>query len=334
VTANSELEADPRLSDIVLGRAQKQINDLATFQTGDEYDHQKSVFEYMKSVEQKYLDPKKDKIAGFRIGIPRIDNTINGFQRGLSYIVGGLKKTGKSRFAVNVAAKLLEQSLGGVIFSMEMPVNKIHACFIANAAKIDTSNLHSGNMTPEQIGMFTHHANRYLGQELYISKQSAISPDVVRARIRAQRVKHAVDFVVVDYIQRMRIYGMESRTKEVERCALDLADIGRDENVIMIILSQISGEYEKMPGRNIPIYAFFKESQAIVESADVVIALYDPNRGKEQEGIEDFKNLKSVIIQRDGKGDIFCDLQARLQYAQFEETDETHKQEEKPWIPE
>jgi hypothetical protein len=102
---------------------------------------------------------------------------------------------------------------------------------------------------------------------------------------------------------------------------------------MMIILSQISGEYEKMPGKSIPIYAFFKESQAIVEAADVVIALADPNRGKENDETQDFKSLKGIIIQRDGRGDVFCDLQARLQYAQFDETDDTPREGRPPWVP-
>ncbi len=318
--SQSELEANQDIADTIMLNMQKEITRVITSQAVDEYNHQESVHNFMKSVEEKVTSPKVDKIAGVRIGIPKIDNTINGFQHGLTYIVGGLKKTGKSRFAINAVSKFLEQGLGGIVFSMEMPIDKIHACVVANRARIDTTNINNGNLSPEAMQKFSMTAGKYLNENLYISKQSAISPDIVRSRVRAQRVKSKVDFVVVDYIQRMRISGMESRTKEVERCALDLADIGRDEDLIMIILSQISGEYDKMRDKaGLAIYAFFKESQAIVESADAVIALDDPNRGQENDETLDYKNLKSIILQRDGKSDIFCALQARLQYAQFEE---------------
>jgi replicative DNA helicase len=144
--------------------------------------------------------------------------------------------------------------------------------------------------------------------------------------IEKVRTIHPVDFVVVDYIQRMRIHGMEKRVNEVERCAIDLADIGRDQNVIMIVLSQLAGAAEnKNATDKAPIYSFFKESQAIIESADVVIALDNPERGEAKTGKETSTKLKAVILQRDGASDVEIDLSAELQYSRFFCVDQYHQ---------
>ena len=123
-----------------------------------------------------------------------------------------------------------------------------------------------------------------------------------------------MDFVIVDYIQRMHVAGAESRTKEVERCANELADIARDEQVVMVIISQLSAEAEKITfvqssasrGKaHAPIYAFFKESGAIIEACDAAVALVDPARGTPFDTEADSKELEAIILQREGATDVF-----------------------------
>jgi replicative DNA helicase len=279
-----------------------------------EYNHDSSLEQYTAYLADGMT---RQNLKGYQSHLGLIDKTINGWQKGLSYVIGGLKKTGKSRFAINLMSVLLNQNIGGIIFSLEMSENQIHNCIVGSRLGIDTAKMGTDRLIHSDFDKIVTHMNIYKDQKLYISRKSAISPDYIRLIIRSRKSKQPVDFVIVDYIQRMRAKA-ESRTKEVEKCALDLADIARDENVIMIVLSQLSGAAETNRGKA-PIYAFFKESQAIIEAADCVIGLDDQNRGKEfvpDEKLE--KELIAVILQREGISDVWLKLKAQLQYPRFE----------------
>jgi replicative DNA helicase len=211
----------------------------------------------------------------------------------------------------------LADGLSGLVFSMEMNEKKIHDCVFGTRLKINTAKMGTNRLSQSEYQQIINECNNYAYQNLFISRKSGINPAFVQNMIRMRKRSGRLDFVVIDYIQRMTASG-ESKTKEMEKCATKLADITRDENVIMIILSQLSGEAEKR-NSGAPIYSYIKESQAIVEAADVIIILEDPNRGKEPDGLDipEFKNLNAVVLQRDGASDIWIKLRARLQYSKF-----------------
>lgn len=290
---------------------------------GIAYDHKKSVEETVTEI-----GAAKDRagaLKGIKSMMPDIDRKINGWQHGLFYVIGGLKKTGKSRFVLSLASHWLKQGLGGIMFSLEMGTQKIHQCVFANRARVNTAVMGTGSITEQEYRKIVDEVNMYLNEHFYISKKSGISPDEMKIIIANVKTLWPVDFIIVDYIQRMKAKA-ESRTKEVERCALDLADIARDENVIMIALSQLSGEAEKHTGER-AVYQYLKESQAILESADCGIMLYDKNRGILDNYKPDLnsKEIVAQIIQRDGESDISFILNAQLQYSFFGCSEKKHE---------
>ena len=278
----------------------------------EDYSHKKSVEKYLNYLEKGMIG---NALKGVNSHLGDLDKVINGWQRGLTYVVGGLKKTGKSRFALDISSCLLSQGLCGIIFSMEMSENKIHDCIFANRLKINTAKFGTSSLTQDDYRSVIEECPKYMQERLFISRKSRIEPEYIKEFIRHVKRKYPVDFVIVDYIQRMKGRG-ESRTKEIEYCMTSIADISRDENVIMIALSQLNKDAEKKGGES-PIYSHYKESQAIIEAADTIITLDDPNRGKEGMGNENYKELDAIVLQRDGVSDVWIKLHAELQYSKF-----------------
>lgn len=290
------------------------------------YDHKQSVEDAVLAIAE--AKERKGALKGVSSPMPDIDKKINGWQRGLFYVIGGLKKTGKSRFVLSLANHWLKNGLGGIIFSLEMGTRQIHQCVFANRARVNSAVMGTGSITNDEFQRITDEVSKYQTEKLYISNKSAISPDEIKAIITSVKTRWPVDFVVVDYIQRMRVKA-ESRTKEVERCALDLADMARDEGVIMLALTQLAGSAEKATGDK-AVYEYVKESQAIVEAADCALMLFDKNRGIMQDGYglpRDSKEIIAQIIQRDGESDISFKLNAQLQYSFFGCPDIKHEGE-------
>jgi replicative DNA helicase len=289
-----------------------------------DYNHAESISDTISEIGK--AKDRQGALKGITSGLPDIDRKINGWQHGLFYVFGGLKKTGKSRFVLSLASHWLKRGCGGIMFSLEMGPQKIHQCIFANREKVNTAVMGTASISQDEFMRISQEANSYQKEHFFISKKSGISPEEIREVIKIVKARWPVDFIIVDYIQRMKAKA-ESRTKEVERCALELADIARDENVIMIALSQLSGEAEKHQGEK-AIYSYLKESQAILESADCGIMLFDKNRGVMNDGFEltkDSKEIVAQIIQRDGESDISFVLNAQLQYAFFGCSDRKHE---------
>lgn len=269
--------------------------------------------EYIADIDDAFT--RGGRLKGERSGLRDLDSLLNGWQRGKIYVIGALKKTGKSRFVLNAASHFLDANLKGLMFSMEMGRFQILDCLIGNREEIETQDIRSGRMTAKETKRAKTQTHRIALQQFTIDKKSACTVDYIRNHIQQAKRGGVVDFVIVDYIQRMKGARAESRVREIESCAISLADIARDEGVIMIVLSQMSGEAEKSRGST-PAYAMFKDSQAIVESADVAIALVDKNRGKPSQG-ENWKDIDAIVLQRDGPSDMFVTLKAELQYSKF-----------------
>jgi replicative DNA helicase len=158
-------------------------------------------------------------------------------------------------------------------------------------------------------------------QPFYITTKGGITPDYVRSTIRKVKRTQPVDFVIVDYIQRMKGTKRGERSGELEECATTLADIAREENVIMLVLSQISNEYEKdvkVKKDKASIINYAKGSGAIIEACDVAIGIDTPGHEEVDPLSVEYVPIDAEILQRDGISGVRIPLKAVLKYAKFE----------------
>lgn len=324
--ALTESIADIDSLDCNISDVQTKINDIALLSVNDvEYSHGHSVMETFETMDAIRKD--KGKQIGLRTPWNEMNLAMSNLRQGRTYIIGGLKKTGKSRFAIHLTSGLLQDGHSGVWFSMEMQPFAIHTCLLASRTDINTNELQTGNLIERNQERLKEEAMKYVNEKLYISNKSGVSPAYISTVLKARKHKSKVEFVVIDYVQRMRGRGngKNGRVDELENIMADLSDIARDENVAMIILSQLSGEAEKKTGN--PVYSYFKGSQAILECADAAIVLTDANRGTPTD--LDYKQIDAMIIQRDGQSDVEINFNAYLQYSKFVETKREKKTEKK-----
>lgn len=279
--------------------------------------YKKINYVHSESVEQcqQKIDKNRNMVGelkGIKSGLVDLDTHIRGWQNGKLYVLGGLKKTGKSRFAISIVSHWLNFGANGIFFSMEMREDDIHTCVLANRLAINTAVIGTSKLTNEQYNLIDTESKRYKNQGLIINRTSSIRAMDVKNEILRQKSKGEVKFVVIDYLQRMVGDGA-TRAAQVEGIITKLADIARDENVIMLVLSQLSGSAEHKTDS--PIYAFFKESQAITEACDCALVLFDEERGKEKSS--DGFILKCMVLQRDGESDFVIPIFSELKYSRF-----------------
>lgn len=309
-------------SDVVkmLNWASGQITDLLTENyNGKEYKHGESLVEFLVDIDNNRKG--KNKFKGISSHLPDLDWLLSGWQKGKVYLVSGLEKLGKSRFVRDLFSTWLDKEHGCIMFLLEEDPSAVHECIIGARTKIDTFHFNTTQLTQRDYEKISEETNKYKNQPIYISTESAVTPQYIKSTIQKQRIEFAkigcdLDFVAIDYIQRMSSEA-PSKHEETEKIASLLADIARDENVCLIEVSQLVSSAEKQ--KNVPLHTQIRFGKVFKEAASTIITLDDPERGVKDSETEsqDFRTIKAHIIQRKGKSNITIDLCAELQYSHF-----------------
>jgi len=228
------------------------------------------------------------KIEGYSWGISDLDKWTSGLVNPRVYVVGGLKKAGKSRFLIFLMKNLHEQNIPTAFLSLEMPsyeVNKLlRACFCG----IDDLRLRSSSyLSKEMLKRLSSVKidNTVLGVEC----RAGLELKQILSRIR-KYAKMGFKVIIIDYIQRID-HDRNKQAQELENISIKIADSARINNIIIIILSQLNALGEKQ----VPNMGHLKGSGGIGEAADTIILFDNLYRRTKKENV---KNKIDLYIEQ------------------------------------
>lgn len=252
-------------------------------------------------------------IAGYSWGLTDLDKITGGIELGKTYVVGGLKKSGKTKFALNTTLCLWESGIKPGWISLEMGRYYLIRWILSHVAQVDAHTLKTGMIRPGDWNKLTTAAGKLgNGNEILIDDRAGLTIPQIRATIRRFAQKGA-QVIFLDYLQRINISTNkgDNRATAIQKATVDLADIAKDYNVALIYLSQLNNSAE---GR-IATIADLKESGGIGESVDCAIIINNMDRISKKKD-EKTNIAKFVIEQRDGEGDMI-EFVMQLQYSRF-----------------
>jgi replicative DNA helicase len=283
---------------------------------GKEYNHEETMNILLTQLEKAALQDKT--IRGTPINIGCVDEIISGIEIPMFYVLGALKKTGKSRFMMHMACQLENNGLGIAINSLEMTPLQLNACALAHFSGIDQSNLGRLKQGDTQK-VFSKAIATMSNMNITYTREYFVKD--LWSRIDYMKSKRKIDVVFVDFLQRLKDDRYKGdRVREVESVAQALANMSRELNISIIALSQLSGAAEKLEPEIVPDMSYLKESQAIAENADCIMMLHNPKRHEtpltEKNGVMTYEcqRYKMLIEQRYGltgrevefNGDLRC----------------------------
>lgn len=322
---NETLKIDDPLE--ALRALQEYAGEAVLSRKSEAYDQHKATEEVLGVLEaaaERETSPAAN-ITGFSTGIPKLDNLTNGIEWGNTYVVGALKKTGKSRFMTYLAMQVMKRGAGVLVESQEMDAYRLNLLALSNLSGINSRNL--GRTLPPGDHAKLEMATQLLRGLPWVIYRDKTAADI-RSRIIYERTKRPIDVVMVDYIQRMRDPSFKNdRPREIERICHDLADMGRELKVAVVILTQLKGEAEKVgkgkgEADKMPDMSHAKESQGIPESADVILTLHNPDRHDnpfQEDGSYRYPTIKCKVEQRYDVSGPVISLTADLSTCNFSE---------------
>ncbi len=271
-------------------------------------------------------------------GFRDLDEILGGLFPGL-YFIAARPSFGKTALMLNIAlraanAPCTPRTAVG-LFSLETPHTNLSLRVVCAQSGFDSTKIRTRNLKNEDWGTLTRAVNEASKLPIFIDDRSGISVQQIHAALRRMKVEarkveggqvvQELGLVGIDYLQLIEgIKKRESnREQEVASIAKRLQRLAREESLAVICLSQLNRACESRQNKR-PMLCDIRESGAVEQEADVVIALYRDEKYNpdttESRGITE----AIVLKHRDGKTGT-VELKFSPNNLRFEDLDKEHR---------
>ncbi len=220
---------------------------------------------------ERYKDRKAnpDKYESIKTGFYWVEK-YRAIAKKRTAVIGARTNIGKSILVSNMVTRALLNDYKILLFTPELDKEEYIDRMLCAEAKVSLDNWKAGKISDadnEAIG-----AVRYkLAQKahnLYIEDRGSQSAGFIINSIKKHMLNHQVDVVVIDYLQKLRYYG-DNTKRAITDMMEKFCSFGKDNDIAMIIVSQLRRSDKPEPEVN-----DLKESGDIENFADSVILLH------------------------------------------------------------
>ena len=265
-------------------------------------------------------------IHGLETGYHNIDHRLGGLQPGELVIVGARPGMGKTAYALNIVRQVgLQRKPGAVlVYSLEMTGGALVQRLLAAQGKVKKDLLRSAKVFDHQdsVARLTAAAGALMDLDIRICDTPGLTVRDIRAMALAERRRHGVRLVVVDYLGLVEFEGRDRSTADqVAEMTKTLKRMARELGCPVLLLAQLNREVDKRANKR-PVLPDLRDSGAIEQDADVVQFLYrDEYYYKEK---SDHPGQVEVITAKCREGEIGSDYLTWLGQYQLMESNSTY----------
>lgn len=262
---------------------------------------------------------------GLPTGLHDLDRKIMGLNKSDLILIASRPGMGKTSIALNIALHVAKTSSKTVtVFSLEMSREQLALRLLSFSSHIDGKKLQTGRLTTEEWSKLGSAAAMLSGYDILINDNPSLSVADMNAQCR--RLPN-LGLIVIDYLQLMTSAGSgvknagENRTQVVSDISRMMKIMAKELNVPVICLSQLSRANESRQNKR-PMLSDLRESGAIEQDADIVLALYrEDYYNKEVE----HQNLAECIILKNRRGETdTVELEWQPEYTSYVSVDRYH----------
>lgn len=217
---------------------------------------------------------QRNAVLGLATGFLDLDKMLTGFKAGELIVLAGRPGMGKTTLALNLAlgAARLGHPVG--IITLEQSRGELVRSLLACHARVDVAQFMRGFGSAEDMARIELARPGLSAAPLVMTDMSRMTPSQIRGMARRMVAKHAVELVVLDYLQ---LVGADQRVEdlrhEVTLTSRGLKALAKELQIPVLAVSQLN----RMPdvrADHRPRLADLKESGSIEQDADAVLLLY------------------------------------------------------------
>jgi replicative DNA helicase len=241
-------------------------------------------------------------LPGVSSGLTDLDHAIMGLNNSDLILIASRPGMGKTSIALGMAlhaAKTTGKTVA--VFSLEMSREQLAMRLLSSESRIDNKKLQTGRVTSADWKSLSESASAISRADLMINDNPSLSVADMNAQCRRLR---NLGLVVIDYLQLMQSASggggrNENRTQVVSDISRMMKIMAKELNVPVICLSQLSRANEARPNKR-PLLSDLRESGAIEQDADIVLALYREDYYDKE---TDRANIAECIILKNRRGE-------------------------------
>ncbi|MDI6800296.1 MAG: replicative DNA helicase [Actinomycetota bacterium] len=273
---------------LLIDEAESKIFSVSKRRISEKFAHIKELlkegFEHIEKLQRRGA-----AVSGLPTGLTDLDEKTSGLHPSDLIVIAARPSMGKTSLVLSIAQHVaIEEKTPVAIFSLEMSRQQLAQRLLCSEARVDVQLLRSGRLASEDWRDLSFAAGRLAEAPLYIDDTPSITMMEVRAKARRLMAKHKLGLIVVDYLQLMQSRTRsESRQQEISEISRSLKILGRELDVPVIAVSQLSRAVESRTDKR-PLLSDLRESGAIEQDADLVIFIYRDdyyNRDSDEKGI-------------------------------------------------
>ncbi len=231
----------------------------------------------MERIDLLYHKDNPSDITGVPTGFADLDRWTSGLQPGDLIIIAGRPSMGKTALALNMAEHVaVENKLPVAVFSMEMSGSQLALRMLGSIGRLDQHKLRTGRLSDDDWNRLTTAVGKLHDAPILVDESGALNALELRARARRlHRQYGTLGLIVVDYLQLMQASSEgENRATEISEISRSLKSLAKELKVPVVALSQLSRAVEQRTGSRRPIMSDLRESGAIEQDADLILAIY------------------------------------------------------------
>lgn len=228
----------------------------------------------------------KARVSGLPTGIDHFDMLTSGLQKSDLVIIAARPSMGKTSLCLSIAQHVaLREHQTCAIFSLEMSKEQLALRMLCSEAQVNSHRVRLGSLNDNEWGDLARVVQNMYEAPIYIDDASETTTLTMRAKCRRLMAEHGLGLVIVNYLQLMQSHRKtDNRTQEIGEIARGLKSLGRELNVPVIALSQLSRAVEHRENKR-PMLSDLRESGSIEAEADLVCFLYRDSYYKMKEAI-------------------------------------------------
>ncbi len=262
--------------------------------------------ELLNELDERMLNASKSEgINGIRTGYERFDRVTSGLQPTNFIIVAARPAMGKTQFALGLMANAsINNNHKGLFISCEMDEVQVMKRIVSVHGGIPGYSIKRGNLDRPEMLKYSRVKHEIIKSNFKVAAGSFTISEVM-SMVYKEKFSHGLDYVVIDYIQKIQSPGTQNRNNEVGDVSRKLKDMANELKIPVIALAQLSRAVEHRTDKK-PMLSDLRESGDIEQDADIVAFLYRAGYYMEPDERESNPLAKDgyVIIAKHRDGDL------------------------------